>query len=96
MADLSSLAVAVLIAVAVAAAIIWLRARMLRKALESFQAEEKSLKYRIKESTVRLYKKAVKPAQREAEVGELVRAILATERKIKELRSALEWHGSKP
>lgn len=96
MADLASLAVAVLIAVAVAAAVIWLRIRMLRKALDALQSEKKSLEYRIKESTVRLYRKAVKPTQREIEVGDMVRGILGVEGKIKALRSALEWHGAKP
>lgn len=96
MAGIPDLVVAVLIAVAVASIIIWLRIRMLRKALNALQSEKKSLEYRIKESTVRLYKKAVKPTQRETEVGDMVRGILGAERKIKALRSALEWHGAKP
>ncbi len=96
MADLPGLIAAILIAVAVAAIVIWLRIRILRGSLMALQAEKRSLEYRIKESTVRLYRKAVKPTQREIEVGGMVRGILNVEGKIKALRSALEWHGAKP
>lgn len=95
MGALEELAVAVAIAIAVASLVIWLRKRVLRGSLQALLAEKKSLEYRIKESQVSLYKKRIKATERESRVGEMVRKILAINRRVDSLRSALEWHGEK-